>query len=82
MFNAINIMIKNKIILIPTITIIILLSVFISFAYGLMINENENNYFCNRYCLIIFGLTIILIGIIFNIIILLQRNNKPIHLIV
>jgi hypothetical protein len=77
-------MIKNKIILIPTITIIIILSVFISFAYGLMININEknNNYFCNKNCLIIFGLTIISIVVIFNIIILLQRNNKPLNLIV
>lgn len=75
-------MIKNKIILIPTITIIILLSVFISFAYGLMINKEETDYIYNRYCLIIFGLTAIFIGIIFNIIILLQRNNKPMNLIV
>jgi hypothetical protein len=75
-------MIKNKIILIPTITIIIILSLFISFTYGLMINENEKDYICNRYCLIIFGIAILFIGVIFNIIILLQRNNKPSNLIV
>jgi hypothetical protein len=75
-------MIKNKIILIPTITIIIILSVFISFAYGLMINEKDKKYLCNSNCLIIFGLTILSIVVIFNIIILLQRNNKPLNLIV
>ena len=76
-------MIKNKIILIPTITIIILLSVFISFAYGLMINKNvnETNYFCNKYCwIIIFTFTII--GGAFNTFVLTQRYEKPLYLIV
>ena len=77
-------MIKNKIILIPTITIIILLSVFISFTYGFIINKKtqENNYFCNKYCLIICGFIIISIGIVFNTFVFIQRNNKPLHLIV
>jgi hypothetical protein len=76
-------MIKNKIILIPTITIIILLSVFISFTYGLMINKNtnENNYICNKYCFIIICIFTI-IGIAFNTFVFTQRNEKPLHLIV
>ena len=76
-------MIKNKIILIPTITIIILLSIFISFAYGLIINKNinETNYFCNKYCLIII-LILTIIGGIVNTYIFTQRNEKPIYLIV
>ena len=79
-------MIKNKILLIPTITIIILITsgLFISSAYGFMINKklNETNYFCNRYCLIIVGFIIFIICVLFNIFILVQRNNKPFHLIV
>jgi hypothetical protein len=81
-------MIKNKIILIPTITIIILLSLFISLAYGLMINKNlnknlnENNYFCNKYCFIIISFIIISLGIFFNTFILIQRYEKPLKLIV
>ncbi len=79
-------MIKNKILLIPTITIIMLLitsGLFISTAYGFMINTkiNENNYLCNKYCLIILCF-IIIMCIIFNIFMFLQRNNKPLHLIV
>lgn len=69
-------MIKNKIILVPTLTIIILLSVFISFAYGIILNEKIDNNSSNKYCLIIILFGIIGIIILFNIFMIIQRQEK------
>ena len=67
-------MIKNKIMLVPILTIIILLSVFISFAYGIILNKKiENNN--NNYIIIIL-FSIIGIIIIFNIFMIIQRPDK------
>ena len=72
-------MIKNKIILIPSITIIILLSLFISFAYGYKLNSSKQNE--TNFINILVILLIILL-IIFNLIIFFQRYEKPYNLIV
>ena len=73
-------MIKNKIILIPVLTIIILLSVFISFAYGIILNQKiENNN--NNYIIIILS-SIFSISIIFNTFIIMQRPEKTQNLII
>ena len=73
-------MIKNKIILIPLLTIIILLSVFISFAYGIILNQKtENNN--NNYIIIIL-LSIFSISIIFNTFLIIQRPDKTHKLII
>jgi hypothetical protein len=77
--KAINIMIKNKIILIPSITIIILLSLFITIVYGYKLNsniQNETNF------LKIFVFLLISLLIIFNFIIYVQKYEKPHNLIV
>ena len=66
-------MIKNKIILIPTLTIIILLSVFISFAYGIILNKKKDD---NNNNIIIILFSIITIIIIFNTFIIIQNSEK------
>ena len=73
-------MIKNKIILIPILTILILLSVFISFAYGIILNQKiENNN--NNYIIIIL-FSIFSISIIFNTFIITQRHDETHYLII
>ena len=75
--KAINIMIKNKIVLIPSITI--LLSLFITIVYGYKLNsniQNETNF------LKIFVFLLISLLIIFNFIIYVQKYEKPHNLIV
>jgi hypothetical protein len=66
-------MIKKKIILIPTVTILILLSVFISFAYGIILNKN--NYNNNNNYIIIILFSIVFIITIFNIFMLIQKQE-------
>ncbi len=77
--KAINIMIKNKIVLIPSITIIILLSLFITIVYGYKLNsniQNETNF------LKIFVFLLMFLLIIFNFIMYVQKYEKPYNLIV
>ncbi len=72
----------NKIILIPSITIIILLSLFISLVYGYKLNSNTRNE--THFIKVILLLTFLLL--IFNVFIYIKtkiyNNEKPYNLVV
>ncbi len=74
-------MIKNKILIVPIISIFILLSLFISVAYGIN-NDINKKVRCDNKCIIITSTLLIILLIIFNCYIFFNRYEKPIRFIV